>query len=70
MQSRPYGLFWFGVFSLFLALAGTFTGEAFARFGRVIYRSEEPRDFWEVIVSCYLIGVGLIGYFLYCVYWR
>jgi hypothetical protein len=41
----PYGLLIFGVFSLFLAVVGTFTGEAWARFGRVVYRAKDPKQF-------------------------
>jgi len=60
----PYGLLIFGVFFLFLAGAGTLTGEALAR-GGVVYRTEEPKEFWWVIAIECLGGVGLIGYFLY-----
>jgi hypothetical protein len=63
---RPlYGLLLFGVFSLFLAVVGTCTGETWARFGRVIRRDKEPKEFWEDVAACYLIGVCFIGYFLY-----
>ena len=64
-----YGLLLFGVFSLFLAVAGTCTGEAWARFGRVVYRAKEPKQFWRLVAMYYLGGVCFIGYFLY-VGWR
>jgi hypothetical protein len=54
----------FGVFFLFLAGAGTLTGEALAR-GGVVYRTEEPKEFWWLIAIECLGGVGLIVYFLY-----
>jgi hypothetical protein len=54
----------FGVFSLFLAVAGTCTGEAWARYGRVVYRAKEPKQFWRLVAVYYLGGVCLIGYFL------
>jgi len=64
----PYGFLIFGLFFLVLAVAGTRTGEAWARFGRVFYRDEEPKQFWWLIASHYLVGLGFIGYFLYKVY--
>jgi hypothetical protein len=67
--SPKYGLLLFGVFSLFLAAVGTCTGETWARFGRVIRRDEKPKEFWEDVVACYVIGFCFIGYFLY-VGWR
>jgi hypothetical protein len=63
---RPmYGWLLFGVFSLFLAVVGTCTGEAWARFGRVVYRAKEPKQFWRLVAMYYLGGVCFIGYFLY-----
>ena len=67
-MSPPYALFIFGVFSLLLAVVGTCTGEAWARFGRVVYRDKEPKEFWSLIAIYYLGGVCLIAYFLYKVY--
>jgi hypothetical protein len=60
-----YGLLLFGVFSLFLAVAGTCTGEAWARFGRVVHRAKEPKQFWWLVAMYYVGGVCFIGYFLY-----
>jgi hypothetical protein len=64
----PYGLLLFGVFLLLLAVGGTFTGKARAYFGQVVYRDEEPKKFWSLVASYYLVGFGLIGHFLYKVY--
>ena len=70
LYSRPpYVLLVFGVFSLFMAVAGTCTGEAWARYGRV-YRDKEPKQFWRLIAIYYLGAVCLIGYFLFKVYLR
>jgi hypothetical protein len=66
--SPPYGLLIFGLMSLLLALVGTCTGEAWARFGRVVYRAKEPKQFWRLIAAYYLGGVCFVGYFLYTVY--
>jgi RsiW-degrading membrane proteinase PrsW (M82 family) len=57
-----------GIISLSAGVVSTCTGVAWARFGRVIYRSKQPKEFWEDVVACYLIGVCFIGYFLYQVY--
>jgi hypothetical protein len=64
----PYGLLFFGIFSLFLAVAGTCTGEAWAFLGRVVCRAKEPKQFWQLIAIYYLGGICFIGYFLYKVY--
>jgi hypothetical protein len=64
----PYGLLIFGLFSLILAVAGTCTGETWARFGIVVYRDDRPKQFWLLVASQYLVGLGLAGYFLYKVY--
>jgi|HubBroStandDraft_1064217.scaffolds.fasta_scaffold933498_1 hypothetical protein len=66
--SPPYGLLIFGVFSLFLAVRGTCTGEAWAFLGRVVYRDEKPKQFWRLVAMYYLGGVYFIGHFLYKVY--
>jgi hypothetical protein len=61
----PKGLLIFGIFSLGLALGGILTGVSLVRFGRVIYRSEEPKQFWESIVLYFLGGVLLLGAYLF-----
>jgi hypothetical protein len=66
--SPPYGLLIFGVMSLLLAVVGTCTGEAWARFGQVVYRAKEPKQFWRLIAAYYLAGICFVGYFLYKVY--
>jgi hypothetical protein len=63
-----YGLLIFGLFSLLLAVVGTCTGEAWARFGHVVSRAKEPKQFWRLIAIYYLGGICFIGYFLYRVY--
>ena len=66
---RPQYIFLIlGVISLCVGMVSTCTGVAWARYGRVIYRAKEPRQFWEDVATCYLIGVCFIGYFLYKVY--
>jgi hypothetical protein len=46
-----YGFLLFGVVSLFLAVTGTCTGEAWARFGRAVYRAKEPKQFWRLVAT-------------------
>jgi hypothetical protein len=64
----PLGPFFLGIFLILLALAGTFSGEAWARFGQVISRAEKPKQFWSLIAGYYVGGACLIGYSLYQVY--
>jgi hypothetical protein len=71
LHSLPRGNYFYlilGVISLAVGVVSTRTGVVWARFGRVIYRAKQPREFWEDVVTCYLIGVCFIGYFLYKVY--
>jgi hypothetical protein len=66
MDSSPsIGLLFFGIFIFILAVAGTCTGEAWARFGQVVYRAKNPKQFWWLVAGYYLSSVGLIGYYLW-----
>jgi hypothetical protein len=67
-SNPPYGLLLFGGFLFLLAVVATCSGEAWARYGLVVYRDEKPKKFWWLVASYYLGGLGLIGYFLYQVY--
>jgi len=53
---------------IFLAVVGTCPGEAWARFGRVVYRAKEPPQFGWLAAMDGLGGLGFVGYFLYKVY--
>ena len=64
----PYGLLMFGIFWLVLAVNGTCTAEAWARFGRIVYRAKEPKQFRQLVAAQYLGGVFFIGYYLYKVF--
>ena len=64
----PYFQLIFGVISFSAAVVWTYTGKAWARFHGWVYRAEEPTDFWGTVAMYYLIGVFLIGYFLYKAY--
>jgi hypothetical protein len=50
---------------LFMAVVFTLSGQAWARFGRVIYRDDEPKQFWWAVASYYLGGLFFIGLYLY-----
>jgi hypothetical protein len=55
----------FGIIFLVLAVTGTCTGKAWARYGGgVIRRTEEPKRFWGLIASQYFMAAVLIGLFL------
>jgi hypothetical protein len=60
-KPMPHGRLVFGVFLLFLAVRGTCTGEAWAYLGQVVYRDEEPKKFWSLVATHYLVGIFLIG---------
>jgi hypothetical protein len=62
------GPFFLGIFFILLALAGTYSGEAWARNGQVVSRAEKPKQFWSLVAGYYVGGAGLIGYSLYQVY--
>lgn len=63
-----YGLLIFGIVSLVLAVNATYTGEAWARFGRVVRLDQRPDQFWGLVALQYLCGVGFIGYAVFKVY--
>jgi len=68
LLTTPYFQLIFGVISFSAAVVWTCTGKAWARFHGWVYRAEEPSGFWWVVAMYYLIGVFMIGYFLYKVY--
>jgi hypothetical protein len=70
LTSGPHYFLILGLISLSVGVVSTFTGVTWARFGRVIYRAKQPKEFWEDVVACYLIALCFIGYFLYQVYGR
>ena len=53
---------------MLLGVVGIWTGEAWARFGLVVNRANEPEKFWEAVGMRFLIGTCFIGYFLYRVF--
>jgi hypothetical protein len=65
LLTSPYIFLILGVIALSLGAVSTYTGETWARYGRVYYRAKQPKEFWEDVVASYLIGVCFIGYFLY-----
>ena len=65
---RPYISLIIGIFLTALGVASTCSGEALGRYGRMVYRAEEPNRFWRVVAIDYLGGAFGIGYFLHKVY--
>jgi hypothetical protein len=63
----PEGFLIAGILFLFPAVAGTFTGKAFAPHRGWDYRAERPNEFWLDVALFYLGGIGFILYFLYLV---
>jgi hypothetical protein len=61
----PFFQLMIGVLSFSAAVVWTCTGKVWARFHGWVYRAEEPTDFWWSVAMYYLIGVVLIGYFLF-----
>ncbi len=64
---EPYFYLGVGVISLCIGVVSTLTGVTWARFGRVVYRSKQPRAFWEDVIACYFIGSCFVGYFFYLI---
>jgi hypothetical protein len=61
----PYTLCTFGLFLLFLAVVYTCIGKVWVRFHGWVYRADEPKRYWLELATLYLVGVVLIGLFLY-----
>jgi hypothetical protein len=61
----PYIFLILGFVSLAAGVISTCTGVSWARYGRVIHRAQEPKEFWWNVAIYYLAGVLFIGYFLY-----
>jgi len=61
----PYIYLILGITFLSAAVASTYTGKTYARFGFSASRAEKPKDFWGAVAIYYLSGVLFIGYFFY-----
>ena len=64
----PYIFLILGVISFSGAVVSTYTGKSWGRFGGFVYRAKEPKQFWWLVATYYLIGAWFIGYFLCKVY--
>jgi MFS family permease len=60
-----YALLILGIGMLLYATAGTYVGKTRDRLGRAVYRAEDPRYFWGLILLYYSLGICSIGFFLY-----
>jgi hypothetical protein len=54
-----------GIFFFSGGVVSTCIGKTWARTGRTIYRSEEPRTFWWVVVIYYLGALLFVGSYFY-----
>lgn len=63
--SRPSVALVIGVIGIGLGVMETVSGDAVQRFGNMVSRSEDSREFWSEVVTHYLIGVAAISYFLF-----
>lgn len=63
------GFLFLGIAFFLLGVLFSSTGMAWGRFGSVTYRAENPKKFWGNVIVLYLLGVLLIGLFLYETYW-
>jgi hypothetical protein len=50
----------FGLFILLLAVIGTFTGKTYGK-GGMAYRSNNPIDYWMMLIIEYLAAAFFIG---------
>ena len=62
---RQHRFLLIGILCLVMAALFTLTGTAPERFGRLVYRSEEPKRFWSDVAMFYLAGAFFIALFLY-----
>jgi hypothetical protein len=60
----PYIFLILGVLSFSAAVVWTCTGKARTRFSGLVYRAEEPTQFWWLVAMYYFAGVLFIGIFL------
>jgi uncharacterized BrkB/YihY/UPF0761 family membrane protein len=52
-----------GMFFTALATVFTFNGWCIDRFRGKIYRAEDPKGFWQVVIIYYVLGVICLGVF-------
>lgn len=64
----PYAFFTAGMVFLFVAVLYTYIGKAWNRYNAWIYRAKEPKRYWSEVGSYYIVGIVLIGVFLFEVY--
>ena len=70
LLTPPYILLPCGFLFLCMGVEATFSGKIRTRFGSVIYRAKEPKEFWWSVAASYLGWVFLIACLLYKVYWH
>jgi hypothetical protein len=64
----PYAYLGIGIAFLSAGLVWTYTGEVWTNFGRVVYRAEQPKEFWVAVIAFYLIGALFTASFVFQIY--
>ncbi len=62
---RQHRFLLIGILLLVATAVFTLSGETFERFGRIVYRAEQPKRFWWDVVLYFLGGLFFIGLYLY-----
>ena len=57
----------FGIIFFSVGVISMYIGRAWSHSGRTVYRAEEPKQFWWLVMTYCLVGCGFIGYFLHIV---
>jgi len=54
-----------GIVVLGLSAIFTLSGTTFERYGRIVSRTEKPRQFWWSVVGWFCVGLFFVGFYLY-----
>ena len=68
LPKAPYVFLVLGFISFCMGMISTWTGEAWARFGRVVRRDKEPAQFSRLVAAEFVVAACFVGYFLYRAY--
>ncbi len=55
----------FGLVILCAALVSILSGKTLVKFRGIVARSEDPKTFWESVVTLVVMGVALIGLYAF-----
>lgn len=63
-----FPFFMIGVIFLAAAVVSTWAGKSIARYRGWVYRTKEPKEFWQVVVTYYLAAIFGIAIYLRSVF--